>query len=67
MVWKGKGKIDARYVEANSFNYDELVVSYDKTIKPIKIGNDGDGDLQIFKFFSPDINAGIPMLQVYGM
>jgi len=67
LVWKGKGKIDAHYVEVNSFNYDELVVSYDKAIKPIKIENSGNGDLQIFKFFGPDINADVPMLPVYRM
>jgi len=67
LVWKGKGKFDSLAIEARNFNYDELLVSYDKAIKPIKIENSSNSDLQIFKFYGPDINADVPMLPVYGM
>jgi mannose-6-phosphate isomerase class I len=65
LVWKGEGKIDGQCIKANSFNQDELFVSYNKAINAIKIENNGKKDLQIFKFFGPDINLDAPVLPAY--
>ncbi|MHB8277409.1 MAG: hypothetical protein ACYDIA_07125 [Candidatus Humimicrobiaceae bacterium] len=65
MVWKGKGNFDGHLIEANNFNYDELLVVHDRAIKPLKIVNTCNEDLIIFKFYGKDINADIPMLPHY--
>jgi len=65
LVWKGEGKIDGQHIKAKSFNQDELFVSYNKAIDATKIENNGIKDLQIFKFFGPDINLSAPKLPVY--
>jgi mannose-6-phosphate isomerase class I len=65
LVWKGEGKIDGQYIKANSFNQDEFIISYDKAIRSMKIENNSKKDLQIFKFFGPDMNLGAPKLPVY--
>ena len=66
LVWQGKGTLDGNYIEANNFNYDELIVSHDKAVSPLKIKNSGNIDLEIFKFFGPDINLKAPMISLYG-
>ncbi|MBC7333504.1 MAG: hypothetical protein H5T85_03440 [Actinobacteria bacterium] len=63
LVWKGKGKFDGHYIEAGNFECDELLVSYERAIKPIKIENTGKEELQIIKFFGPDINPDVPMIR----
>lgn len=65
LVWKGRGKIDGCFIEAGNFNYDELIISYDKATRLLKVENNGNEDLQIFKFFGPDINSDVPMLSLY--
>lgn len=66
LVWQGKGNFDDHFIENSSFNYDELIVSYDRAIKPLKIENTGSKNLHIFKFFGPGINLDVPMLKYYG-
>jgi len=65
LVWKGKGKFDGNFIESNNFDYDELIVSHDRATEPFKIENNSNEDLQIFKFFGPDINSDAPILSLY--
>jgi hypothetical protein len=64
-VWRGQGSFDGRKIKAQDSNYDELLVTHDKAVSPLIIRNDGKTDLLLFKFFGPDINMDVPMLQKY--
>ena len=62
-VWKGSGTFDGHKIEKGNFKCDELLVSYEKAIKPLLIENTGTEDLELIKFFGPDINIDIPMIE----
>ena len=65
LVWSGNGKYDGHEIEAGNFKCDELLVSYDKAIRPIIVENTGKNELQVIKFFGPDINIDIPKIKQY--
>ncbi len=62
-VWRGKGRFDGKVIEAQNPSFDELLVTHDRAVKPLTILNEGKTDLMLFKFFGPDINTDIPMLE----
>lgn len=66
LIWRGEGKFDGHFIKARNFNYDELIISYDRATRLLKIENTGSENLQIFKFFGPCINIDAPMLPLYG-
>jgi len=45
---------------------DELLVSHTAAVAPLVIRNTGSGELELIKFFGPDINANAPVLPRYG-
>lgn len=65
LVWRGSGRFGGLEVRAGAFGLDELVVTHDRAIKPIEIVNDGAEDLEILKFFGPDIHTDCPMIERY--
>ena len=65
LVWEGKGRFGGYFVEAKNFGFDELLISHERSIKPLKIENTSEKELKIFKFFGPDINLDVPMLPLY--
>ena len=65
LVWRGKGWYDGYDVEAGRFGFDELLVSHAAATEPIIVKNTGSEDLEIFKFFGPDINLDVPMIPQY--
>lgn len=65
LVWKGKGEFNGIHIEAKNHNYDELIISHPVAVESVKIKNHGNEELQIFKFFGPDINIDVPKLQIY--
>jgi len=48
-----------------NLGFDELIITHDKDVQPIKIQNTGNKDLIIFKFFGLDLNQKVPMLDLY--
>ena len=60
LVWKGIGKYGDIVVEGGNFLKDELLIVHDHAVKGIEIINTGDEELEIFKFFGPDINKNVP-------
>ena len=67
LVWRGKGKVEGLDIEAGNFQADELLVSHDKAVAGLTWENSGSSDLEIIKFFGPDINSDIvPYLKKYG-
>ncbi|MEO8399314.1 MAG: hypothetical protein ABI550_05785, partial [Ignavibacteriaceae bacterium] len=62
LVWKGEGKFGGIDVEGGKSAKDELLISFDAAKKGIEIINTGRNDLEIFKFFGPDINPNVPFI-----
>jgi len=65
LIWRGKGTYDGHEIEGGNFECDELLVSYDRAIKPLTVKNKGKEDLIIIKFFGPDINTDVPKIKPY--
>nr|MBC8448358.1 hypothetical protein [Chloroflexota bacterium] len=65
LVWRGQGWYDGYEVEAGNFGFDELLISHARAIEPIVVENTGTEDLEIFKFFGPDINLDVPYIPKY--
>ena len=65
LVWSGKGRYDGHEIEAGNFKCDELLISYEKATKLLIVENTGKENLQIIKFFGPDINKDIPYIKKY--
>lgn len=64
-VWAGSGRIGGRPVEAKP-GHDELLIVHDAATNGVEIENTGDGTLEILKFFGPDINFDVPMIDFRG-
>jgi hypothetical protein len=62
LVWKGKGKFGGLEIGGQNFELDELLVCHDSAVYSINIENTGEDNLIIYKFFGPDINPDVPML-----
>jgi hypothetical protein len=65
LVWRGKGRYGGYEIEGLNFGKDELLISHDRSVKPVQVENTGADDLIIFKFFGPDINLDVPMIKQY--
>jgi hypothetical protein len=66
LVWRGKGKVDGLDIEGGNFRADELLVSHDRAVAGTTYENTGSADLEIIKFFGPDINNDlVPYLKKY--
>jgi len=65
LVWRGWGRYDGHEIEGGNFGWDELLISYAKATVPIVVENTGNEDLEIFKFFGPDINLDVPTIPQY--
>lgn len=64
-VWRGSGKFDGHVIEAGNFNCDELLISFDRAIKPLTVENTGCEPLVLIKFFGPDCNPDVPKKEFY--
>ncbi|MCF7802661.1 MAG: hypothetical protein K9N46_05335 [Candidatus Marinimicrobia bacterium] len=65
LVWQGKGTFHGFDMEAGNFGQDELLVCHSIATKEIEVVNTGKSDLMIYKFFGPDVNKDVPMLEKY--
>jgi hypothetical protein len=63
IVWRGKGAFGALTVDSTDPVLDELLVTHDRAVKPITIRNTGSEEMLILKFFGPDINPDVPMIE----
>lgn len=65
-VWRGSGTADGMEVAAAQFELDELLITHEKATAGVTFVNTGATDLEILKFFGPDINNDvIPKLPKY--
>ncbi len=63
LVWQGKGRFGGVAVEAWNPEMDELLICHDAAVRPVVVENTGTDELIIYKFFGPDINPHVPMLE----
>ena len=66
LVWRGSGRFDGHEIKAGDFGLEELLVSHARATTPIWVENTGKEDLEIIKFFGPDINLDVPRITPYG-
>jgi hypothetical protein len=62
LIWRGEGLFGGIEIIGGDADKDELLVSYDRAIGETEIVNRGNEDLEIFKFFGPDINKDVPFI-----
>jgi len=65
LVWQGRGRYGGHKVEAGDCGLDELLIIHNKAITPVPVENTGTGELVIFKFYGPDINVDLPIIEPY--
>lgn len=63
LVWSGSGTYGGVEVEGGSPGLDELLVAHDRAIAGVEVRNTGRDDLFVIKFFGPDVNADVPMIE----
>lgn len=61
-AWRGTGTYGGRSLAGGVPGSDELVVSYERAIKPLVVANTGDRDLVVLKFFGADVNPDAPRI-----
>ena len=66
LVWRGSGRLDGHEIKAGDFSLEELLVTHARATTPIWVENTGKEDLEIIKFFGPDINLDVPRITPYG-
>ena len=59
LVWRGQGKAEELPIAGQKFGDDELLIAHQKAISGVVYENTGDSDLEILKFFGPDVNNSI--------
>ncbi|HET9725261.1 MAG TPA: hypothetical protein VFR44_15660, partial [Actinomycetota bacterium] len=63
LVWSGSGTYGGVEVEGGSPGLDELLVTHDRAVAGVEVRNTGRDELFVIKFFGPDVNADVPMIQ----
>ena len=66
LVWRGEGTFDGIPVAGQKPGEDELLVTHAKATTPLEVKNTGKRDLEVIKFFGPDINPDCPRIKERG-
>src|ERR1035437_570984 len=61
-AWNGKGLYEGIEIEGGNPDKDELLITHYRAVSETEIINTGSEELEIFKFFGPDINKDIPFI-----
>jgi hypothetical protein len=62
-VWSGSGTYGALPVEGGNPELDELFITHDRAVRGVEVRNTGREDLLAIKFFGPDVNPDVPMIE----
>ncbi len=66
LVWRGSGTADGLEMAGGEFGLDELLITHERATAGVNFVNTGSVDLEILKFFGPDINNDVvPVLPKY--
>ncbi|HEY7400240.1 MAG TPA: hypothetical protein VH989_05010 [Actinomycetota bacterium] len=63
LVWSGSGTYGGLDVEGGNPDRDEVLVTHDRAVGGVEVRNTGREDLLAIKFFGPDVNADVPMIE----
>jgi hypothetical protein len=63
LVWSGAGTYGGIEVEGGAPGRDELLVTRDRAVAGVEVRNTGTDDLFVIKFFGPDVNPDVPMIE----
>jgi hypothetical protein len=63
LVWSGSGTYGGVEVEGGSPGRDEVLVTHDRAVRGVEVRNTGREDLLAIKFFGPDVNPDVPMIE----
>jgi hypothetical protein len=62
LVWRGTGLFGGVEIEGGNPSKDELLVTHNRAVGGVEIINSGSEDLEIIKFFGPDVNKNVPFI-----
>jgi hypothetical protein len=63
LVWSGRGTYGGIPVVGGSPGDDELLVTSQRAVDGVDVCNTGRDDLVVIKFFGPDVNPDVPMIE----
>ena len=63
LIWSGSGSYGGAEVQGGDPTRDELFVTHDRAVRGVEVRNTGREDLLVIKFFGPDINTDVPMIE----
>jgi len=63
LVWSGTGTWGGLPVEGGNPDRDEVLVTHDRAVRGVEGRNTGREDLLAIKFFGPDVNPDVPMIE----
>ncbi len=63
LVWSGSGIYGGLEVEGGTPGRDELLVTHERAVEGVEVRNTGRDDLFVIKFFGPDVNPDVPMIE----
>jgi hypothetical protein len=63
LVWSGSGTYGGVPVQGGDPERDEVLVTHDRATQGVEIRNTGSDDLLVIKFFGPDVNPDVPMIE----
>ncbi len=63
LIWSGSGRYGGAEVQGGDPARDELLVTHDRAVRGVEVRNTGREDLLVIKFFGPDINTDVPMIE----
>jgi hypothetical protein len=62
LVWSGSGTYGGLPVQGGDPELDELLVTHDRAVGGVEVRNTGRDELLAIKFFGPDVNSDVPMI-----
>jgi hypothetical protein len=63
LVWSGTGTYGGIDVEGGDPGRDEVLVTHDAAILGVEVRNTGADDLLVIKFFGPDVDPDVPIIE----
>jgi hypothetical protein len=63
LVWSGSGAYGGVEVRGGDPGRDEVLVVHDRAVSGVEVRNTGTEDLVALKFFGPDVNPDVPMIE----
>lgn len=61
-VWRGTGLFGGIEIEGGDPFKDELLITHNRAVEGVEIINTGSDDLEIIKFFGPNVNKNVPFI-----